>query len=122
MGATRSLETGSCLGMRGSRGDNGNTSTDNLAADDGRNSHPWVNQEMLPPSGSDRPSIRKAGGCANAGRTQRLAEAQQVAMDSASEGTREASSRLNKPTWVIGLPKTGRIGAWQSIHDQGSPP
>jgi hypothetical protein len=42
-------------------------------------------------------------------------------MDSASEGTREASSRLNKPTWVIGLPKMGGIGAWQSNHDQGSP-
>ncbi len=41
-------------------------------------------------------------------------------MDSASEGTREASSQLNKPTWVIGLPKMGRIGAWQSSPDQGS--
>ncbi len=43
-------------------------------------------------------------------------------MDSASEGTREASSRLNKPTWVIGLPKRERIGTWQSNHDQGSFP
>jgi len=43
-------------------------------------------------------------------------------MDSASEGTREASSRLTKPTWGVGLPKMGRIGAWQTSHDQGSPP
>lgn len=42
-------------------------------------------------------------------------------MDSASEGTREASSRLYKPTWGVGLPKMGRIGAWQTSHDQGSP-
>jgi hypothetical protein len=41
-------------------------------------------------------------------------------MDSASEGTGEASSRDNKPTWVIGLPKMGRIGTWQTSHDQGS--
>jgi len=42
---------------------------DNLTADDGCNPYPCVNQEMPPPSGSDWPSIRKAGRCANRGRT-----------------------------------------------------
>jgi hypothetical protein len=43
-------------------------------------------------------------------------------MDSESEGTVEASSRWNKPTWVIGLTKMVGIGTWQPNHDQGSLP
>jgi len=43
-------------------------------------------------------------------------------MDSASEGTVEASSRSDKPTGVIGLTKKVWIGAWQPNHDQGSLP
>lgn len=43
-------------------------------------------------------------------------------MDSASEGTVEASSRSDKPTWVIGLTKKVWIGTWQPSHDQGSLP
>ena len=46
--ATRSLETGNCLGMRGRTNYNGKVGSDNLIAEDGCNSHPCVNQRNAP--------------------------------------------------------------------------
>jgi len=49
----------------------------------------------------------------NTARTQRTVTARQVAMDSASEGTGEASSRYEQAYVGYWLAQKGRIGAWQ---------
>ncbi len=49
----------------------------------------------------------------NAARTQRTVTDGQGAMDSASEGTREASSRYEQAYVGYWLAQKGRIGTWQ---------
>jgi hypothetical protein len=107
--------------MRGCVEHNGTFCADNLTADGGCNSRPCVNQEMPHPSGSAR-FINPESGTVKPTKHEPngLQWHGQVAMDSAREGTGEASSRSTKPTWVIGLLKMGRIGTWQTSHDHGS--
>jgi len=80
-----------------------------------------VNEEMLLPQGRDWSSIPEAG------RTDADSELTRGRFHAGSYGERKRRYGIPPSSYtsrreIMACPKWERIGAWQYIHDQGSPP